>query len=849
MIVKKIANPDKSAGVGTRLSGLLTYVQAPQTTNAAEKCIFYGTIGLTSIDPGKHAEEMADVAVSAPRTRDPVIHYVLSWPADERPTSAQVGAAVDIFLDELDTLPKPPKLRADHTWRDHQWAYALHDDTDNMHVHLVGNRVDPRSNRAIKINRGFDVDAGIRAGARIEHAQGWRPELNKRYAIDEQGAVVPTARAAPDAPKRPSQRDLRREQQTGEPSATRIAIDEALPLIAAARSWNELHQSLKLRDIEYVRSGAGAAIIVAGVPVKASAVGHAATVKRLEERLGAFEPPTWRAEPARKNDVAQCIEYASSWADLHERLGAIGCTYELTRRRGVVHTYGARWNASRLARTTSLTRLEERLGPYTPKPPDVRTTSRGESPTPGDDDVARAIDDATDWRELHTALAALRCVYDTRGSGALVRTQNTEWDASELPRNTHLRELERRFGPYTHAPAGAKVETSRCGPRHPTRDAIATAIDEADTWDELHRALRSLGATYTRKGSGAAVWLGDHEMKASDVSRRATLTRLEARLGTYEPDTEPDPDTPEYTRVRAAATVARASAAEACAGDDPTPGETLNEDLAAIAKEEQRETDEVEEILRRRAPTSAPARDTATGEDPGPRPGDAARVAAAAAAQAREHTIIRTALLAELKRKWRKLRRQAHARYRSALAAVRTAGDRPPTRLEWQLANGNLRPEHGWDAREAEGCIRPAALPTAGSAAGLPVKDHTALRVGARVEYRDHQNNVACADIGTEIIVRHPGEPERQAAGLNLALAKWGDVGLVVDLPPPRGPGDPPARDTVGGWRREIHSIHEEIARLREIASRNDAKVAGFVAEQGLDREKPRRNRDTGFGR
>ena len=553
MIVKKVANPDKSAGVGARLSGLLAYIQAPETANHDEKCTHYGTIGLTSIDPVEHAEEMADVAQSAPRTRDPVIHYVISWPADERPTNAQVDKAVAVFLAELDTLPKPPKLRGDHTWRDHQWAYALHDDTDNMHVHLVGNRVDPWSNRAIKINRGFDVDAGIRAGARIEHAQGWRPEPNKRYVVDEHGAVVATARAARHAPKRPTQRDLRREQQTGKPSATRIAIDEALPLIAAASSWNALHQSLKSRDIEYVRSGAGAAIIVAGVPVKASAVDQAATLQSLMTRLGPFEPPRWRAEPARKSDVAECVEYASSWADLHERLGAIGCTCELTRRRGVVCTYGVGWNASRLARTTSLTRLEERLGPYTPKPTDVRITSRSESPTPSDDDVAHAIDKANAWPELHTALAALGCVYDIRGSGALVRTQNTEWKASELPRNTRLRALERRFGPYTHAPADTKVETSRRGPSHPTRGAIATAIDEADTWDDLHRALRSRGATYTPKGSGATVWLGDHEMKASDVSRHATLTRLEARLGAYEPDSGPNSDTPAYTRSRAEA--------------------------------------------------------------------------------------------------------------------------------------------------------------------------------------------------------------------------------------------------------------------------------------------------------
>ena len=644
MIVKKIRNPDKTASIGTRVDALLTYVRAPEATNHAEKCTHYGTIGLTSIDPGEHAEEMADVAQSAPRTRDPIIHYVISWPANERPTIAQVDEAVDLFLGELDTLPKPPKLRVDHSWRDHQWVYALHQDTDHMHVHLVANRVDPRNSRAIKINRGFDADAGIRAGARIEHVQGWAAEPNKRYELvdDPAGArVVRASAGARHAPKRPTQRDLRTEQQTGQPSATRIAIDRALPLIARANTWQALHASLDYAGMAYVRSGPGAVVMVGDTPVKASRIDTAATLDELVERLGRFEAPALRKpHPLTKQELAELVAGASS------------------------------------------------------------------------------------WRELHTDLAARNYTYERKGSGAVVRGPRGDWKASDLARGASLKRLEARLGPYARAPTNPGPGRDERRVIRTTPEEVAKRILEADTWTEVHNNLRSVGATYRRQGSGAVVWLGDRQMKASDVSRHATLARLERRLGHFEAAYAAGADLDgtavldrHYNAASPAAVAERNDAAE----DEQ---HTHRKKLAEIDASEQDELRDSATYFP--APARARTPTTNRDEDEDEPAKASAGPTTDASVEAAEAQLLHDAVRLAIERKARRNRARENRRHATALAALARRFADATSKLGWLLASGRLQPADGWDSTDRDASIRPRERPS----------DVTALETRGR--RRDH---------------------------------------------------------------------------------------------------------------
>ena len=302
MIAKKIRNPRHSASKTERISALLGYVRTQEREDGTEKCVYSGARGfLCDTDAGQMAEMLA-LAHEAPRSRDPITHYVLSWREDEHPTKQQIERAVDICLAELGM-------------EGHQVVYALHADTDHDHLHLIVNRVHPESGRVTK--QGLDIEALHRAVARIEHEQGWQHCDHARYAVREDGTLQkrtaqkgerregrqggrPGERQGErqgerhEDPERLSMSDGARayERRTAGQSAERIAQDRAAPVIARARSWAELHQGLAEIGMRYERKGSGAIVWVGTTAVKASKVSRAASLSALQKRLGPFQSAT-----------------------------------------------------------------------------------------------------------------------------------------------------------------------------------------------------------------------------------------------------------------------------------------------------------------------------------------------------------------------------------------------------------------------------------------------------------------------------------------------------------------------------------------------------------------------------
>lgn len=86
---------------------------------------------------------------------------------------------------------------------------------------------------------------------------------------------------------------------------------------------------------------------------------------------------------------------------------------------------------------------------------------------------------------------------------------------------------------------GAAAYEVRTGYRSAQRIAQEEALpilSQASTWADVHAALAARGITYEKKGSnGAVISVGDDNVNASNVSRNITITRLQKRLGEYEP--------------------------------------------------------------------------------------------------------------------------------------------------------------------------------------------------------------------------------------------------------------------------------------------------------------------------
>ena len=277
MIVKKIPNPKKSSTKIERITSLLEYIKNPSDENGEAKCILYGALNFMGDSHAAHIAEMSALASDCTRSADPINHYVISWKKGENPTSEQVMEAVEIFVNGLEM------------WG-HQCVYALHADTDNMHVHIVINRVSPINERAVEINGGWDVDAAYSAVCDIEIKQGWTPEKRAIYVV-KNGAKVRAVdiNKKDKSPKIPVN-IAKNEILKGEESALRQTQLIAPSIIASATSWLDLHRTLANNGMRYEKSGSGAKILFNDVALKASNVDRKATLKTLEKRLGVFEP-------------------------------------------------------------------------------------------------------------------------------------------------------------------------------------------------------------------------------------------------------------------------------------------------------------------------------------------------------------------------------------------------------------------------------------------------------------------------------------------------------------------------------------------------------------------------------
>ena len=296
MIGKKI--PARGGGGKVaRINDLTAYVTDPgghadpdrPGEPGREKCVYSGAIGFLSTDLAAQKAEMAALALAAPQSADPICHYVLSMCEGEHPSHEQVDEMVRIVLDELGL-------------RDHQAIYALHNDTDHDHVHVVVSRVDPTTEKVVRAGGGWDRRALLQAVSRIEIAQEWQqiatPAAQREAReADRRRKTSREERRGERSRERPRGSDRARDgaHRHGERSAAEIARERAGHLFhpkRGAQTWAELHAGLAKLGMRYEKKGSGAVVWVGDTAVKASEVSRAASFSTLCKRLGEYQPAT-----------------------------------------------------------------------------------------------------------------------------------------------------------------------------------------------------------------------------------------------------------------------------------------------------------------------------------------------------------------------------------------------------------------------------------------------------------------------------------------------------------------------------------------------------------------------------
>ena len=280
MIVKKMKRTSFKKSKAVMISELVDYIFASHDDQGKEKLAYSGTLNFLTTTRAAQKNEMIALAEESIQSKMPVAHWVLSWKDGEQPTPEKVDFAVRYFLQLME-------------WKDHQTIYAVHKNTDNLHVHILVNRVHPDTLKVHRPNRGFDIDRAHLAIAKLEKIQGWASEENGVYEPSQAGNFLSLSKR--DYPKLcPVAESL--ENATGEKSAQRIARERGHSIIKDATSWRELHEGLAAVGLRFEKKGSGALVWVDDVAVKASSVDRSFSMPKLIKKLGEYEEGDYAAE-------------------------------------------------------------------------------------------------------------------------------------------------------------------------------------------------------------------------------------------------------------------------------------------------------------------------------------------------------------------------------------------------------------------------------------------------------------------------------------------------------------------------------------------------------------------------
>ena len=284
MIAKRIPSPKGGAGFAqlgayvlnakmgddpaswTRLNAYI--LDAGQ---GGEKVAWSRVSNCQSDDPGWAVKEILATQARNTRSRsDKNYHLVVSFPEGEKPTRAQMEDIEDTICAAIG-------------FGEHQRVSAVHQNTDNWHLHVAINKVHPRTFR--NIQPWYDH----------YRLQECCAELEIRH-----GLIRTNHTPAAEQRRRGRGGDL--EAHRGGVSFLRWIREQARPALLEAcerGNWQELHEAAARHGLEIKPRGAGLVIGHHGdrrLHVKASAADPLLSMQSLTAALGPFEEPEEQAK-------------------------------------------------------------------------------------------------------------------------------------------------------------------------------------------------------------------------------------------------------------------------------------------------------------------------------------------------------------------------------------------------------------------------------------------------------------------------------------------------------------------------------------------------------------------------
>ena len=244
---------DAVTGGAGRIGNLVNYLDSPAMQSVSERVVYREVGNMLATSTYDVAQEMRIVADAAREkdsrvSEDPFEHFVISFGQGDAVADKEYKQAIQSALKHLG-------------YEQHQYLAAVHDDTDNRHIHLVVSRIDPETLQAKALP--FAVKQAEQIGALINHSLDMPAMQNNRYHVNELGQV-----------------ERKEQQAVAQP-------DKLADIIKGARSWGEFHERTSEIGINYERKGSGAMIN----GVKASDIDRNASLAKLIKKFGEYQPP------------------------------------------------------------------------------------------------------------------------------------------------------------------------------------------------------------------------------------------------------------------------------------------------------------------------------------------------------------------------------------------------------------------------------------------------------------------------------------------------------------------------------------------------------------------------------
>lgn len=239
------------------------------------------------------AKSMQATALQAVNCKSPIMHYVLSWQSQETPSDKE------IFQSAIFTLKS---LGMD----EHQFMAGIHRDTDNTHIHIAVNRVNPRTERVNTCSYSQEI---LHKSCRLlELKYGFKHDVGS-FIVNDKNQVVRNKNKSNRLPEKA----YKKERYTGNRSlynylenekvkhfdGSKLSLKDVLEFhINKSNSWDDLHLIFAKAGLSIEKSSHAKGLIISTNNLKNDVVkvswGNVFTSDNLKfsnlvNRLGSFK--------------------------------------------------------------------------------------------------------------------------------------------------------------------------------------------------------------------------------------------------------------------------------------------------------------------------------------------------------------------------------------------------------------------------------------------------------------------------------------------------------------------------------------------------------------------------------